>query len=102
MKPAGAGDAGVRLLRSAFRDERGNPFARMAVGHQRRIKAVLEGNPNNFLLTATFKALLQASNLQQALSADTIELKSVKIELAATPTVTVQWKEKTLVKTAVA
>ena len=69
---------------------------------QDRIKAVLEGNPNNFLLTATFKALLQASNLQQALSADTIELKSVKIELAATPTVTVQWKEKTLVKTAVA
>jgi hypothetical protein len=65
---------------------------------QDKIKNVLAGNPNNFLLTATFNALLQASNLQQALSADTIELKSVKIELAATPTVTVQWKEKAAAK----
>lgn len=65
---------------------------------QDKIKDVLAGNPNNFLLTATFNALLQASNLQQALSADTIELKSVKIELAATPTVTVQWKEKAAAK----
>src|SRR5204863_1994227 len=40
---------------------------------QDKIKAVLEANPNNFLLTATFTALMQASNLQQALSADTIE-----------------------------
>ena len=69
---------------------------------QDKIKDVLAGNPNNFLLTATFNALLQASNLQQALSADTIELKSVKIELAATPTVTVQWKQKAAAKTAAA
>ena len=65
---------------------------------QDKIKDVLAANPNNFLLTATFTALLQASNLQQALSADTIELKTVKIELATTPTVTVQWKEKAAVK----
>lgn len=69
---------------------------------QDKIKAVLEGNPNNFLLSATFNALMQASNLQQALSADTIELKTVKIELATTPTVTVQWKEKAAAKTAAA
>lgn len=69
---------------------------------QDKIKAVLEGNPNNFLLTATMNALLQASNLQQTLSADTIELKTVKIELATTPTVTVQWKEKATAKKAAA
>jgi hypothetical protein len=69
---------------------------------QDKIKAVLEANPNNLLLSATLNALVQASNLQQALSADTIELKSVKIELATTPTVTVQWKEKAAVKTAAA
>ena len=69
---------------------------------QDKIKDVLAGNPNNFLLAATFNALLQASNLQQALSADTIELKSVKIELAATPTVVVQWKQKAAAKTAAA
>jgi hypothetical protein len=69
---------------------------------QDKIKAVLEANPNNLLLSATLNALLQASNLQQALSADTIELKSVTVVLDAAPKVTVQWKEKTLVKTAVA
>jgi hypothetical protein len=69
---------------------------------QDKIKAVLEGNPNNLLLSATLNALLQASNLQQALSADTIELKSVTVVLDTTPTVTVQWKEKTLAKTVAA
>jgi hypothetical protein len=67
-----------------------------------KIAAVLEANPNNLLLSATLNALMQASNLQQALSADTIELKSVKVALAATPTVTVQWKEKATAKTAAA
>ena len=66
---------------------------------QDKIKAALEANPNNFLLSTTMNALLQASNLQQVLCADTIELKTVKIELAATPTVTVQWKEKAAAKT---
>jgi len=69
---------------------------------QDKIKAVLEGNPNNLLLSATLNALLQASNLQQALSADTIELKSVTVVLDTTPTVTVQWKEKAVAKTAAA
>jgi hypothetical protein len=69
---------------------------------QDKIKAVLEANPNNLLLSATLNALLQASNLQQALSADTIELKSVTVMLDVTPKVTVQWKEKTLVKTVAA
>jgi len=45
---------------------------------------------------------LQASHLQQALSADTIELKSVTVVLDTTPTVTVQWKEKAVAKTAAA
>jgi hypothetical protein len=69
---------------------------------QDKIKAVLEANPNNLLLSATLNALLQASNLQQALSADTIELKSVTVALDATPKVTVQWKEKILAKTVAA
>jgi len=81
---------------SRWKSISGKPFGKT------RSKPVLDGNPNNFLLSATFNALLQASNLQQALSADTIELKSVKIELAATPTVTVQWKEKAVAKTAAA
>lgn len=69
---------------------------------QEKIKAVLEANPDNFLLTATMNAFLQASNLQQALSADTIELKTVKIDLGTTPMVTVQWKEKSTAKKAAA
>lgn len=45
---------------------------------------------------------MQASNLQQAVSADTIELKTVKIVLDTPPTVTVQWKEKAAAKTVAA
>src|SRR5262249_49768895 len=37
---------------------------------QDKIKAALEANPHNFLLSTTMNALLQASNLQQVLCAD--------------------------------
>lgn len=69
---------------------------------QDKISAVLEANPNNLLLSAALNALMQASNLQQSISADTIELKTVKITLGTPPTVTVQWKEKTAAKTVAA
>jgi hypothetical protein len=67
-----------------------------------KLKAVLQANPNNMLLSATLNALLQASKLQQAVSVETLELKDVKIVLTTTPTVALQWKEKAAAKTAVA
>jgi hypothetical protein len=69
---------------------------------QDKIAAALDANPNNLLLSAALNALMQASNVQQAISADTIELKTVKIALGTPPTVTVQWKEKAAAKTVAA
>lgn len=65
---------------------------------QDKIAAVLDANPNNLLLSAALTALMQASNLQQAVSAETIELTTVKIALGTPPIVTVQWKEKATAK----
>jgi hypothetical protein len=67
-----------------------------------KLTAVLKANPNNVLLSATLNALLQASKLQKAVSVETLELKDVRIVLATTPTVALQWKEKTAAKTAAA
>jgi len=67
-----------------------------------KLKAVLQANPNNVLLSVTLNALLQASKLQKTVSVETLELKDVKIAMTATPTVALQWKEKAIAKTVAA
>jgi len=70
--------------------------------HQDKLKAVLQANPNNALLSLTLNALLEASKLQRAVSVETLELKDVKIALTTSPTVALQWKEKVIAKPAAA
>jgi len=69
---------------------------------EEKLKAVLQANPSNVLLSVTLNALLQASKLQKTVSVETLELKDVKIAMTATPTVALQWKEKAIAKTVAA
>jgi hypothetical protein len=61
--------------------------------NEARLKALLD-KVDNAVLATIITSLIQASKLQEAVSVETLELKDIKVELTATPTVALQWKQK--------
>ena len=60
-----------------------------------KLDAIMQANKDNDVIVVVLGALAQANKLRGKVSLDTIELKGAKIVLEATPSVSLQWKEKT-------
>jgi hypothetical protein len=69
--------------------------------NEARLKSIQE-KANNAMLSAIVSSLMQASKMQDAVNLETLVLKDVKVEMTASPTVSLQWKQKAGAKTAVA
>lgn len=69
---------------------------------EEKLRDVLAANPNNLVVSAAINALLQAGKMRDSVSLNTLELREVKLVVAATPTVSLQWKEKAAAKEAAA
>jgi hypothetical protein len=65
-----------------------------AIVSDTRLDAIMQANKDNDVIVLVLGALAQASKLRGKISLDTIELKGAKIVLEATPSVSLQWKEK--------
>jgi hypothetical protein len=59
-----------------------------------KLDAVYQANKENDVLALVLGARIQANKLRDMIKLETIELKDAKIVLKATPSITLQWKEK--------
>jgi hypothetical protein len=59
-----------------------------------KLDAIIKANKENDAIVMVLTALGQANKLREKVNLSTIELKGAKIEIEATPSVTLQWKEK--------
>lgn len=70
--------------------------------HQEKLQDILAANPNNFVLKTAINALIRASQLQDAVSVNSLVLQDIKLVVTVNPTVTLQWREKALAQKAAA
>jgi hypothetical protein len=59
-----------------------------------KLESIIQANKENDVIALVLSALAQANKLRGKVSLNTIELKGAKIVLEATPSVSLQWKEK--------
>jgi len=59
-----------------------------------KLEAIMQANKENDVIVLVLGALAQANKLRGKVSLNTIELKGARIVLEATPSVSLQWKEK--------
>lgn len=59
-----------------------------------KLDALIKANKENDAIVMVLTALGQANKLRDKVNLNTIELKSAKIEIEGTPSVSLQWKEK--------
>jgi len=59
-----------------------------------RLEAIMQANKENDVIVLVLGALAQANKLRGKVSLNTIELKGARVVLEATPSVSLQWKEK--------
>ncbi len=61
-----------------------------------KLNAIFRENQDKKVLAAIVASLLQANKLRGSVEVETLELKDVKIVLTASPSITMQWKEKSV------
>lgn len=66
-----------------------------AAASDSKLDAIIKTNKENDVIVMVLTALGQANELREKVNLNTIELKSAKIEIEGTPSVSLQWKEKT-------
>lgn len=65
-----------------------------AAASDSKLDAIIKANKENDVIVMVLTALGQANKLREKVNLNTIELKSAKIEIEGTPSVSLQWKEK--------
>ena len=59
-----------------------------------KLLAAYQANQNNDVVGLILGSLVQANKLRESVNVDTIELTGSKIALTASPSITLEWKEK--------
>lgn len=59
-----------------------------------KLNAILRDNQDKGVVTAIVTALIQANRLRGSIRAESLELSDIKVVLAASPTLVLQWKDK--------
>ena len=59
-----------------------------------KLLAASQANQNNDVVGLILGSLVQANKLRDSVNVDTIELKGARIVLKASPSITLEWKEK--------
>jgi hypothetical protein len=65
-----------------------------AAASDSKLDAIIKANKENDVIVMVLTALGQANKLREKVNLNTIALKSAKIEIEGTPSVSLQWKEK--------
>ena len=65
-----------------------------AAASDSKLDAIIKANKENDVIVMVLTALGEANKLREKVNLNTIELKSAKIEIEGTPSVSLQWKEK--------
>ena len=60
-----------------------------------KLDGIFQANKDNEVLALVLGTLIQANKLRDMVKLDTIELKDAKIVLKTSPSISLQWKEKT-------
>jgi hypothetical protein len=69
---------------------------------EEKLREVIQGNPNNLVVSTAINALLQAGKMRDVISVSNLILQEVTLSVATTPTVKLQWKEKAAAREAAA
>jgi len=59
-----------------------------------KLNAILRDNQDKGVVTAIVTALIQANRLRGSIKVEPLELSDIKVVLAASPTLVLQWKDK--------
>ena len=65
-----------------------------------KLDGIFQANKDNEVLALVLGSLMQANKLRDKIRLETIELKSTKIVLKTPPSISLHWKEKTIVNAA--
>jgi len=69
---------------------------------EEKLQLIIEENKQNSMVSAILRSLLQANRLRGSVTAKSLDLHDVLIELKRSPNITLQWKEKAATATAAA
>ncbi len=59
-----------------------------------KLNAILRDNQDRGVVTAIVTALIQANRLRGSIKVEPLELSDIKVVVAASPTLVLQWKDK--------